>query len=568
MADRRGKKENNKQNFANLTPEEQRAIPKNSGGSSVSHAIQGNLTNGRNKVITPEIQQEIRENLLGTNKKTGNTYIQDYIRKFFQEAYKDPNSRSGTMLNNILFKEDLLSTLDKAVISERDEDKDFQLYKVRGTLYDRQQEVFDNNIDTRIVIINSRRSGKTELLGRLAVKNAIMNPDAHIVYINRTSSAAIRQIRGPLESALLKSNIRVVKGSVDSQELHFNTGGQMLILGNNNAADIDKLRGERISLCILDECGHQRNMRQLIREVIGPALKDYGDKAQLVIVGTPPRIPRTYVEECWNNPYWKKYHWTFLDNPFIPNRDKVIEEVCQENGCTPESAFIQREYFGRMDAFDNDSLVIKNYSFISQSQLNQVGNVVDYAYVLVDWGWEDKPAVVSAIVRNGRMYLIDCWSENHNGIAAISDVISKQYNKLKDTYTTVHPIKVIADNNEKSAVWDLYDIYKIPNVFCAYKSDKNEALEQLNDLFSSNKITVLETLKDSPLVDDLKSTVWIRDEETDKVLHTDIDDGLYHPNALMAVLYGSREFCYEALKYVDNNKQARSIVDEIRGKQQ
>ena len=563
MADnRRGKKENNKQNFANLTPEQQKALPKNPNGSSVSHAIQGALTTGRHKVITPEIQQEIRDKLLEPSKK-GTTFIQDYIAKFFKEAYKDVNSNAGRVLNNILFKEDLLTTLDTAITKDIDDNKDFQLYKVRGTLYDRQQEVFDNNIDKRIVIINSRRSGKTELLGRLAIKNAIMNPDAHIVYINRTSSAAIRQIRGPLESALLKSNLRIVKGSVDAQELHFSNGGQMLILGNNNAADIDKLRGERISLCILDECGHQRNMRQLIREVIGPALKDYGDKAQLVIVGTPPRIPRTYVEECWNNAYWKKYHWTFMDNPFIPNRDKVIEEVCQENGCTPESAFIQREYFGRMDAYDTDSLVIKKYSFVSQDQLNRLGPTMDYGYILVDWGWEDKPAVVSAVVKDSRMYIVDCWSENHNGITAISNICKQQYENLNNRWNFVHPVKTIADNNEKSAVWDLYDIYKIPNVFCAYKSDKNEALEQLNDLFSSNKITIVDTLQESAIVEDCKSTVWIRDEETDKVLHTDIDDSLYHPNALMAVLYGSREFCYEALKYIDNNKQARSIVDGI-----
>lgn len=562
---KRGEKDNNKQNFANLTDEEKKSIPKNSGGSSVSHAVQGALTTGRNKVITPEIQKEIRDRLLKPTAK-GSNYIRDYIDKFFATALKDPNSNSGRVLNNILFKEDLLEVLDKSLMKSQTDDVAFQLYKIRNTLYDKQQEVFDNSIDKRILIINSRRSGKTELMGREITKNLLDCPDAHVVYINRNSSAAIRQIKGPFENAFKEqSMITITNGSIESQEVHFSNGAQLLIIGNNNSADIDKLRGERISLCIMDECGHQRNTRQLIREVIGPALKDYGDKAQLILVGTPPRIPHTYVEDCWTNPAWKKYHWTFEDNPFIPNRDKVIEEVCQENGCTAESAFVQREYFGRMDAYDNDSLVIKNFSYITQQQLNQLGSTVDYAYVLVDWGWEDKPAVVSAIVKDKRMYIIDCWSENHNGIKVISEEIKRQYNKLKDDYDSVHSVKVIADNNEKGAVWDLYDVYKIPNVFTAYKTEKSLALEQLNDLFASNKITVLDKLKDSAVTEDLKSTVWIRDEETDKVIHSDIDDALYHPNALMAILYGSRDYCYEVLKYVDLNKAARNIVLDVKG---
>ena len=167
---------------------------------------------------------------------------------------------------------------------------------------------FTLNGNGRCLLADYTVTHNTELLGRLIVKG-LLKPDAHVVYINRTSSAAKRQIRGPLQTALDKINLKCIKGSVDNQEMHFENGSQLLIIGQNNSADTDKLRGERISLCLCDECGHTRNIRELIREVISPALRDYAD-SQLVMVGTPPRIPHTYIEELWNNPdvSYKKYH--------------------------------------------------------------------------------------------------------------------------------------------------------------------------------------------------------------------------------------------------------------------
>lgn len=534
---------------------------------AIRKSLQANPTplRNRNKYITPELMEYIR-NQLNTLDKKGKPWIYRYVDKVFKSAMEDPEGKSGQLFTQFIFnKEDFLAHLDSLVDKEKDSDTSYKKYLIRQTLYDKQQQVFDNDIDNKILIINSRRSGKTELMGRLITKGLLL-PDAHCVYINRNSSAAIRQIRNPLQTALDKIGLKCVKGSVDAQEMHFENGSQLLILGNNNSADIDKLRGERISMCIMDECGHQRNVRQLIREVIGPALKDYGKQSLLCLVGTPPRIPHTYVEEIWDNAMergWKLYHWTFEDNPFIPDRNKVIEDVCKEQGCTPDSAFIQREYYGRLNVYDDDAKVIKKWSFVTQDQLRQLGNVVDYAYVGVDFGFEDKPAVLSFICKNNRMYVVDEWSENHHGVVDISNEIKRQYENLRDNYSVAHNIKVICDNNVKEAVWDLYNVYKIPNVFTAYKSDKDLALDQLNDFFSSNKITISDKLKEGRLTEDLTNTLWERDEETDKILHN-IDDDTWHPNALMAALYVSRCYANEVLNLVDNNKMAKSIVEDVK----
>lgn len=487
-------------------------------------------------------------------------WFERFVNNYLDYAQEHPDSKPAAHLANALFSNDIFQRITEYIDNAEKHDTEFKEYQIRSTLYDKQQEVFDNDIDDRILIINSRRSGKTELMGRLIVKG-LLKDDAHVVYLNRTSSAAIRQIRGPLRTALEKIGLQCVKGSVENQELHFENGGQLLILGNNNAADIDKLRGERISMCIMDECGHQRNVKQLMREVIGPALKDYGSESKLYLVGTPPRIPHTYVEELWNNPYVKKYHWTFMDNPFIPERDTVVQKVCEEEGVTPDSAFIRREYFGEMNAFDEDAKLIKNFTYNKDIALP---NTFDYAWVGLDFGYEDRAAIVSVVAskKEQRAWIVNSWSENHRGTTEIANEVKRQVNYLKENYNLAREPWVICDTNERSAVSDLYITHKINNIFTAYKYDLNFALDQLNELFSTGKIII----KNDPsgrVLEDIDSTVWARDKETDKILH-EIDDEVWHPNALMSLLYVSRQFCLDVLGRVDDNKSAKLIEEIVR----
>ena len=510
----------------------------------------------QNKHIKPAVLDYLTDQMFGKDGK----WTKDFIDSQLKEAKSNPNSRAADRLAAGLFNESLWDSLDVYLRKSTQEDVDFEVYKVRQSLYDKQKEVYDDLQDKKFLIINSRRSGKTELLGRLAVREALINTDAHIVYINRNSSAAIRQIRGPLAAAMEKTNLRIIKGSVESQELHFSTGGQMLIIGNNNISDIGKLRGERISLCIMDECGHQRNTRELIREVIGPAMRDYGKEARLYMVGTPPRIPRTYVEEVYNNALergWKLFSWTFMDNPFIPDRDKVIEEVCKENGVTPDSSFIQREYFGRMDAYDTDAQVFHGYQLVDKPI-----DHITHAYVGVDWGFEDKAAVVGVIAdqQARRACVVKTWSESHTGVSKTCEEVKNMREYLINEFHPTHAVQIICDNNAKQDVYELVETYKLPNVTTAYKYDKDLAIEQLAEWLRSGTVVTLDKNNDR-MIEDYDYTVWLRDEETDKLIHK-LDDDLYHPNAAMALLYVSRQFDYDCM-VTGYSKTAKEIIDEV-----
>lgn len=503
--------------------------------------------------VQPEIDQAIQDKLFSRD-TSGKTFITSFISKCIDEAKKDPNSRMGIyMADKIFGSGDLITRLDAEVNKAMARDTAFQQYQIRNTLYDKQQEVYDNSTDKFMIVINSRRSGKTELMGRLLAKR-VCRPDQHCVYINRSFDAAVRQIQKPLEVALEAAGLHY-RGTINGGKIEFDNGSWILIVGNNNASDVNKLRGEKLALVLCDECGHMRHLRELINEIIAPATMDYED-SQIVMVGTPPRTKNGFVQELWEKGNIRKYHWTFKDNPFIPNKDNVIQEACEMFGISPDSNFIKREYLGDMYAYDTEAIYIKHYDKAEPDK----DKLYSHAYVGVDWGYEDKAAVVGMIADKNakKLYVVKDWSEAKKGIVEISQRVQEMVEYLKNNYRLDREPQVICDTNEKSAAQDLYTTYHISNVMLAYKYDLNYALDQLADWFTASTVVLSNNAKAT--IEDADNMVWKRDEETDQIIH-ELDDDSYHGNAMFAVLYASRQFAYDVMGLIAENKPAKEITN-------
>ena len=503
--------------------------------------------------VQPEIDQAIQDKLFSRD-TSGKTFITSFISKCIDEAKKDPNSRMGIyMADKIFGSGDLITRLDAEVNKAMARDTAFQQYQIRNTLYDKQQEVYDNSTDKFMIVINSRRSGKTELMGRLLAKR-VCRPDQHCVYINRSFDAAVRQIQKPLETALEAAGLHY-RGTINGGKIEFDNGSWILIVGNNNASDVNKLRGEKLALVLCDECGHMRHLRELINEIIAPATMDYAD-SQIVMVGTPPRTRNGFVQELWEKGNIRKYHWTFKDNPFIPNKDNVIQEACEMFGISPDSNFIKREYLGDMYAYDTEAIYVKHYDKAEPDK----DKLYSHAYVGVDWGYEDKAAVVGMLTDKNakKLYIVKDWSEAKKGIVEISQRVQEMVEYLKNNYRLDREPQVICDTNEKSAAQDLYTTYHIPNVMLAYKYDLNYALDQLADWFTASTVVVSQNAKAT--IEDADNMIWKRNEDTDQIVH-ELDDDSYHGNAMFAVLYASRQFAYDVMGLIAENKPAKEITN-------
>lgn len=503
--------------------------------------------------LTPLAEEYLRKVLMDKDKQ-GRPFLHAFIDNFLAEAKKDPGSRPGQMIASALFSSDLLTKLDAELNAQMEKDREFLSFRIRNTLYDKQQAVYDNTLDNTIECICTRRAGKSELLARLAL-NDLTKKGHRVLYINRNFNNAVSQMGGPFTKLLETLGIEH-DGSVGGGLVKFPQWDSSVMFGGyNNKGDIDRYRGEHFSLILVDEIGHLRNPKSLVTEVLEPAMIDYGKEAKLIYTGTPPRTRKSYAKELWDNPNIKHYKWSFMDNPFIPDKENVIENVCKKHNCTVDAPFIQREYFGNMEAYDMDAMFIKHYSKIPALP----DMTFTKAWVGVDWGFEDKAAVISAVAdSNKNLYIVRSWSEAKQPISVIAAEVKRQYDELKKLRIAVEPM-VICDTNEKGAIADLYTQYQIL-AYGAYKYDKDMALEQLAEWFHSSAIKIIDK-ENEAIIEDAENMIWARDEDTDEITH-ELDDDEYHGNTMFALLYVSRQYAFDVLGLIDSNKSAKAIMEE------
>jgi hypothetical protein len=474
-----------------------------------------------------------------------------------EDALTDPNGRCGQMLASTLFTQDILDRLGTQAQKTKKEQIDFAVYQIRQTLYKEQQEVYDNDIDQKIIVICSRRAGKTELNARKLMK-ACLTPNTPCLYLNKTFANAINQLFDLAIEVAGRLELPIKRSSKSEGEIEFTNGSSIKFGGVNDIAAIDKYRGYKYKLVIVDEVGHIKNGQYLIDEVLTPATADFAG-SQMMFTGTPPRV-KNYATRLWNSKI-RKYHWTAEVNPFIPDFRAFIDRVCEEKSLTTDDPFIQREYFGNMEAYDTNAVVWKGYKVYKLSDIlankieidaNQLGHIIFHptsAYIGIDWGGTDNNAIVSVLVDEvgKHAFVYDLWIGNKTGLEVIKAEIQKAYNNaisrlqeygIDDADKRAH---IVTDTNMVEFCVDLCNL-GLP-VEKAKKYDMMTSVEDMGALLRTGKVLVPDdwTEDNNMLIHDLKNTVYKRDEETDDLMPV-IDDDSYHPDAAHALRYAIRAF--------------------------
>lgn len=497
-------------------------------------------TRQMNTAIKNSIYEELRNQLAG-----GQTaYYSEFIEKFLKEAKKAPNSTAGKKIADFIFQQDILDKLDEQHQREMANDLEFIKYKLFKQFFKEQREVlYEINHSKRIVCCCSRRAGKTDLASG-AIDVASMIPNTRIIYINLTYTNALTQIFENTVERSEKSGLAITNSSKSAGEIEWSNGSSLRICGNSNNAEIDKLRGEkRVSLVIIDEFFHQRNMEYAINEVIGPLMLDISNST-ILCLGTPPRIPKTYGERVWKvEKGWKKFHWTASDNPYIPNYDEFIEELCKNKGITKDAPFIQREYYGVIGAYDTEAQVFKDYKTYKLDE--PLDFVPDKIYLSLDVGYEDYNSIIALAASNEKARVIFERKFNRASISEIIKQVNEVYSDSKkfliehNKNANISDICIYCDMNNKELVYELYSVQKLP-AYCCYKYDKALAISQLAEFCRTGKIVIPE---DGILADEFDRILYKRDDE-DNIL-PEIDDGLFHPEAAMSLLYGCRQYWFD-----------------------
>ena len=294
------------------------------------------------------------------------------------------------------------------------------------------------------------------------------------------------------------------------------------------------------------EAWNQRNMEYAINEVIGPLMLDIPNST-ILCLGTPPRIPKTYGERVWKTEKgWKKFHWTAEENPYIPNYEEFIEELCKNKGITRDAPFIQREYYGVIGAYDTEASVFKDYKTYNADE--PLDFVPEKVYIGIDIGFEDNNSIIALAASNEKARVIFERKFNRASISEIIKQVQEVYSDSKkflienNKNANISDVNIYCDMNNKELVYELYSVQKLP-AYCAYKYNKEMAISQLSEFCRTGKIVVPQ---DGFLADEFDRTLYKRDEE-DNILSV-IDDELFHPDAVFALLYAVRQYWFDTGK--------------------
>ena len=497
-------------------------------------------TQKMNKLIKGEIYNELRKAIIDSDGKT-KPFYQEYIHKLCKEGLRDPNSPIGRLWAEQLLQQDIISMLDEQTERNLNKDIDFTQFRLQKRLFKEQKDVFNDFTSRRKLAMCSRRAGKTE--GNVdEILKVAAKPDSRIVYINLTFDNAIEQMYDRVIEEAKRCEISIVDDDKNSGIIHFANGSTVHFKGNKDRSQADKLQGFGNRLVIIDEAQSQINMNYLIDTILTPTLMDYEDSV-LYLTGTPPRRKGTYFEEAWNSPAWTKYSWDMFKNPYIKNPDAEIDRKCEEKGITRDSAFIQREFFGKI-VYDTEAQVFKDYKVYKGTV--PLDFIPTHIYTGVDFGYADYNGIVTmaANVDQKRAYIIFERKFNKATVSMIIDAVREGFECGKRFLIERNPnadlanCNIFTDTNEKSITYELSQTYGLP-AYCAYKYDRALAFETLAEYCRTGRILNIEG---GEVANEFEQTLYKRDDLDN--ITSELDEG-FHPDITMALLYASRQFFFD-----------------------
>ena len=520
----------------------------------------------QNKLIKEyktEVYDNLREQLFtSTEDESGdiNSPISKFVKRYVNEAILDPTSKAANVLASTIFKDNLLELLDSDKSEEMMKNRDFNEYRLIKQFYDKQRDIMlDCNKFRKIITITSRRTGKTTMNAGLCVFECL-TPNSNVAYINLTFTNAVEQIFELIVDYANSIGFPINFKSKSEGVIRFNNGSRIKITGNSNNSEADKLRGFNCRLAIIDEIGHQRNIDYLVNEILVPQMADYTDST-LLLTGTPSRVPNHFSTRMFNSDNeYKKYHFTMLDNPFIPNPRKLIEEEAASKGMGINTPFIRREYFGEFVA-DLEAIVFKDYK-----SYKELPDLTDFNPIGIniggDYGYKDYNGIVTVIYNKEKAIVLKEDKFNKANVSKIIEKMLSHYDfavGLNKKYGWNIPIKIYADYNEESITKELMIKYKVPAFNC-YKYDKAYAIEKLAEMSRTGRLLVPEG---GLCADEMEQTLYDRDAKTDAIISELSDD--YHPDILMALLYASRRMFYDMgldVKYKFQEGEEKLVVED------
>lgn len=408
----------------------------------------------------------------------------------------------------------------------------------------------------------SRRAGKSTGLALRFLNTLAKHPGCFCPYVALTRESA-RNIMWPvLQQEDERFKIGLIFTDSNLTVTHPN-GARLQLFGADMKNFIRRLKGIKTPGAAIDEAqDFGVHIESLIDDVLTPALTDYKD-SWLAVAGTPGPVPLGYfydISAC--SKYGFSLHkWTLLDNPYLPDAPKFIEELKAKRGWDDNNPTLQREWRNNW-ILDESSLLIK-YS-ISLNDYDRLPNA-KWTYILgVDIGLRDADAlaVLGWTPSSRDIYLVEELTTKGQDITTLSNQIEHFIKKYE-------PSKIVMDEGAlgKKIAEELRRRRSLP-IHAADKARKMENVAFLNDYLRLGRF---KAKRDSLFAQDsYRLQIDWEHSSPDKIkvkdtFHSDIIDSVLYAfkespaytykEAEIKPKYGSKEWAEEETRLMEKQAQ-------------
>ena len=284
-------------------------------------------------------------------------------------------------------------------------------------LFKKQRDVFKSDSPYKCKRVG-RRGGKSYEAATALTHEAMKYRGSTPLYVTTTRQDA-RDIMDPAFDMLNEKFKLGMNQNKATGDITLPNGSRIMMRGAATLREINKLRGPAYPGVVIDEVQNfGPDLHYLIDQVCEPAVAQY--HGWISVSGTPP--PAQYgafwdIDQGKYAKAWEHFHWTFLDNPTLPDPEGFLQRVLERRGWTEGHPGYQREYLGlwvRDDharAFDlsPERDCIKEFD---------VTHAWDWQYVMgIDIGYNDPCAyvVIAWSAKLGYAVVIDSFEESEMG---------------------------------------------------------------------------------------------------------------------------------------------------------
>lgn len=350
----------------------------------------------------------------------------------------------------------------------------------------------------------TRRAAKTTGAAIKLLITLLLNPRSVSLYVAKSTTLVRDQIWPELKRIAAEYDLPFEFNETQLRMQHKRSTGRAIFRGASDTSQIDKLRGLKLLVAILDESGHfGAEMEQLVMSVISPGLRDQG--GELLLIGTPGYFPEGLFYEASEGlrKNWVRRRWTLQANPFLLPEAKDLRLIREQDGLTEEDPIYIREWLGKYCL--NTKVQMFEYD---PSRNGYRGNIPRglVTWLGIDFGWTDETAIVALqwSPTTRKMWAVESWAASEQ----TSDQVAEKLIEFKRKYA---PARIVGDTGgygkgPAEQIWRDYGIY----IEQAKKLEKLNHVEFMNSAF--RRADLLVNLDDG-LSYELPRVLWAEDKK-------------------------------------------------------